>query len=497
MAGKEENRIFVGGLSWNVTERQLHHAFEPFGKIVECQIVMERDTGRPRGFGFITFANRRGMEDAILAMNGQEFGDRVISVNKANKAQRKMVGEDLEHGYWGGGYSSGGRGSYGGGNSSAGQDDCFKCGWTGHWARECPLARGEDLDHGYRGGGYSSGRKGSYGGGDKSAGKDGCFKCGRLGHWARDCPLTGGDDLEDGYRGGGYLSGGRGSYGGGDRSAGKDGCFKCGRPGHRARDCFLAGGDQGGVGGSFSSRSRFGGGGGRGDRFIDDHYDGGHNGDGDCFDNREDNYGSRDHLLGDRASCEVPPDNMYNTAQVISSRNDSIPDVNITHVFPVMSGFKYLVGLHFCDIASISFVEIIKLNNSMGSLVGKVTAEFILNSWTRGNMSVLVVAVCLLVYFLAVLFTLTERHPISWVLGSQQLCHTRQEDLLGDFNLEEKEMFRLMQEGMRIKQEKLRLEQVKEEERIMMTDTSGMSQIQQKYYHRRKKEILQGRSRNS
>jgi RNA recognition motif-containing protein len=38
MAGKEENRIFVGGLSWNVTERQLHHAFEPFGKIVECQV---------------------------------------------------------------------------------------------------------------------------------------------------------------------------------------------------------------------------------------------------------------------------------------------------------------------------------------------------------------------------------------------------------------------------------------------------------------------------
>lgn len=73
----------------------------------------------------------------------------------------------------------------------------------------------------------------------------------------------------------------------------------------------------------------------------------------------------------------------------------------------------------------------------------------------------------------------------------------RQEDQLGDFNLQEKEMLRLMQEEMHIKQEKLRLEQVKEEERIMMTDTRGMSQMQQKYYQRRKKEILQGRSRSN
>jgi hypothetical protein len=73
----------------------------------------------------------------------------------------------------------------------------------------------------------------------------------------------------------------------------------------------------------------------------------------------------------------------------------------------------------------------------------------------------------------------------------------RQEDLLGDFNLQEKEMLHLMQEEMRIKQEKLRLEQVKEEERIMMTDTRGMSQMQQKYYQQRKKEILQGRSRSN
>ncbi|CAA2995249.1 glycine-rich RNA-binding RZ1C-like isoform X2 [Olea europaea subsp. europaea] len=102
--------------------------------------MLERDSGRPRGFGFLSFADRRAMEDAIRDMHGREFGDRVISVNKA---QPKSGDEDLEHGY--GGYSSGGRGrgrsSYGGDRSS-GQDDCYKCGRPGHWARDCPSASG-------------------------------------------------------------------------------------------------------------------------------------------------------------------------------------------------------------------------------------------------------------------------------------------------------------------------------------------------------------------
>ncbi|KAL1226393.1 Glycine-rich RNA-binding protein RZ1B [Cardamine amara subsp. amara] len=140
--GKLESRIFVGGLSWDVTEKQLETSFDRFGKIIECQIMVGKDTGRPRGFGFITFTDRRGADDAIKHMHGRQLGDRVISVNKA---EPKAGGEDVDHFHKGGGYSSRGKGG-----DRGGEDECFKCGRVGHWARECPSTggdRGRFRDH--------------------------------------------------------------------------------------------------------------------------------------------------------------------------------------------------------------------------------------------------------------------------------------------------------------------------------------------------------------
>ncbi|KAI3721460.1 hypothetical protein L2E82_32472 [Cichorium intybus] len=131
---------------------------------IDLEIMLERDTGRPRGFGFITYADRRGMEDAIREMHGSDLGERVISVNKA---QPKMGGDDADRGY-GGSYPSGGRG--GGGDRSMGQDECFKCGRSGHWARDCPSAGGGA--GGGRGGGQFSSRPRFGGRGDRYADRE-------------------------------------------------------------------------------------------------------------------------------------------------------------------------------------------------------------------------------------------------------------------------------------------------------------------------------------
>lgn len=76
-------KLFIGGISWNTTEDGLRQAFSQFGDIEEVRIVMDRETGRSRGFGFLVFSNDNDATKAITAMDGQTLDGRVIKVNEA------------------------------------------------------------------------------------------------------------------------------------------------------------------------------------------------------------------------------------------------------------------------------------------------------------------------------------------------------------------------------------------------------------------------------
>ncbi|URD95406.1 hypothetical protein MUK42_31125 [Musa troglodytarum] len=119
-ASDVEFRCFVGGLAWATDDASLERAFSTYGDIVESKIINDRETGRSRGFGFVTFRDEQSMRDAIKGMNGQTLDGRSITVNEAQN--RRSDGGFRSGGYGGGGRrdGSGGYGrdrGYGGGSS--------------------------------------------------------------------------------------------------------------------------------------------------------------------------------------------------------------------------------------------------------------------------------------------------------------------------------------------------------------------------------------------
>ena len=97
------NKLFVGNLSFNTTENDLNDAFAAFGSVTETNLMMDRATGRPRGFGFITMSSAEEAQKAIAGMNGKEMDGRSLTVNVAKPREERAPG--------GGG---GGRREYGG-----------------------------------------------------------------------------------------------------------------------------------------------------------------------------------------------------------------------------------------------------------------------------------------------------------------------------------------------------------------------------------------------
>lgn len=82
-------KLFVGGLSWDTNDQGLRAAFERFGAVMEAKVIEDRDSGRSRGFGFVTFADAAVGTSAIAAMNGAELDGRVLNVNEAqDRGQR-------------------------------------------------------------------------------------------------------------------------------------------------------------------------------------------------------------------------------------------------------------------------------------------------------------------------------------------------------------------------------------------------------------------------
>jgi len=79
------NKLFVGGLSWDTGDNGLKEAFEAFGAVTEAKVITDRETGRSRGFGFVTFQDASCVPTAIQEMDGKTLDGRAIRVNEANE----------------------------------------------------------------------------------------------------------------------------------------------------------------------------------------------------------------------------------------------------------------------------------------------------------------------------------------------------------------------------------------------------------------------------
>jgi cold-inducible RNA-binding protein len=85
-------KLFVGGLSWGMTDADLRKAFEPYGEITEAKVITDRDTGRSRGFGFVTFSQDEDARTAISKTNGTSLDGRNITVNEAQEKSPREGG---------------------------------------------------------------------------------------------------------------------------------------------------------------------------------------------------------------------------------------------------------------------------------------------------------------------------------------------------------------------------------------------------------------------
>jgi cold-inducible RNA-binding protein len=91
-------KLFVGNLSFSITENDLQDAFAAHGTVVEANLMVDRATGRPRGFGFVTMSSPEEAQKAIEAMNGKELAGRALTVNIARPREERPAGSGRGYG---------------------------------------------------------------------------------------------------------------------------------------------------------------------------------------------------------------------------------------------------------------------------------------------------------------------------------------------------------------------------------------------------------------
>ncbi len=166
------NKLYVGNLPYGVRDNDLEQAFSAFGSVTSAKVMMERDTGRSKGFGFVEMGSDAEAQAAINGMNGQSLGGRAIVVNEARPMEPRppRSGGFGGGGYGGGGRSGGGFGGGGGGRSEGGYGGGGREGGGGYGG-------GGRSEGGFRspygsgprgGGGGGRGNGGGYGGGGNS-----------------------------------------------------------------------------------------------------------------------------------------------------------------------------------------------------------------------------------------------------------------------------------------------------------------------------------------
>jgi RNA recognition motif-containing protein len=136
-----ENKLFVGNLPWAATESDIRAHFSQAGEVVSVEVMMDKFTGRPRGFAFVTMGNAQQAQDAIAKTENIDFMGRPLKVNVARPREERPAGGGFGGGERRGGFG-GGRGGFGGGGRG---------GFGG----------------GERRGGFGGGDRGGFGGGDR------------------------------------------------------------------------------------------------------------------------------------------------------------------------------------------------------------------------------------------------------------------------------------------------------------------------------------------